>query len=114
MDKSMRQHSGDDTAVVSALDAQYRSTLKFLFTAFQGNPFVLPETTRPSRPAYDALMVACSLVDQGNLAAHEGKIRTNFHEAARTPSKYEVLVGRGNTVEAIRERVNLARDILAN
>ena len=57
-------------------------------------------------------MVACSLVGQGNLVGREARIRTNFLDAARTPSKYEVLVGRGNTVEAIKERVNLARDIL--
>jgi hypothetical protein len=112
MDKSMRQHSGDDAIVVAALDTEYRATLQFLFSAFEGNPFVLPETTRPSRPAYDALMVACSLVGHGNLAGRKAGIRTNFIEAARTPSKYEVLVGRGNTVEAIKERVNLAHDIL--
>ena len=113
MDKSMEKHSGDTVNTVVALEADYRDALGFLFHVFEGKPFVLPETNRPSRPAYDALMVAYSLVGQDNLAVHEASmIRANFLESASDSLKYEVLVGRGNTVEAIKERVNLAKVIL--
>lgn len=112
MDKSMRQHSGDDATTIANLDAEYRAALEYLFSAFEGNPFVLPGTKRPSRPAYDALMVACSIMGPNRLAGREATVRANLIEAARTPASYEVLVGRGNTVAAIKERVTLAHEIL--
>ena len=114
MDNSMRQHSGDSDEAVAVLDAEYRMSLLYLFNAFEGNPFVLPGTTRPSRPAYDALMVASSIIGATSLTGRENEIRRKFIEAANVRDSYEVLVGRGNTVESIKDRVHLALDILSN
>ncbi|MDD2464577.1 MAG: DUF262 domain-containing protein [Desulfobulbus sp.] len=114
MDKSMQKHANDNDSTVAALDAEYRSTLQHLFYTFEGSPFVLPETTRPSRPAYDALMVACSIIGINNLTGRDEEIRRNFLQVANVPTSYEVLIGRGNTVESIKERVALATKILTN
>lgn len=114
MDKSMRQHSGDDSSAINQMESQYKSVLPVLFDTFEGAPFVLPGTNRPSRPAYDALTVACSIVGSESIRSRGRQIRENFANALATPEHYEVLVGRGNTVEAIRERVTLARGILQN
>lgn len=112
MDKSMQRHQKDNEDKVSALRKEYKEILTFLYQVFAGHPFVLPRTRRPSRPAYDALMVGTALVGIGNLSGRESIISQNFNNAAAISAKYEVLVGRGNTVEAIRERVELAKDIL--
>ena len=62
MDKAMRQHASDNESRLVELDGEFRQALSFLFEIFNGHPFVLPQTGRLSRPAYDALMVAASLL----------------------------------------------------
>jgi hypothetical protein len=57
-------------------------------------------------------MVGAALIGVGNLSGREAVISQNFNSAATIPAKYEVLVGRGNTVEAIKGRIELAKDIL--
>jgi hypothetical protein len=112
MNKTMINHLSDSDEQVAGLDKEYRTVFDFLYSAFQGHPFVLPQTKRPSRPAYDALMVAGSITGIANLGSRQAKIRSNFISAATDGEQYEILVGRGNTVDAIKERVNLALKIL--
>ena len=61
LDRSMKQHTNDSLGILAVLKQDFREVLQFLFNAFEGQPFVLPQTNRPSRPAYDAMMVAASL-----------------------------------------------------
>jgi hypothetical protein len=112
MNKTMVNHISDSEEQLIGLDEGFRNVLDFFFTTFEGHPFVLPNTNRPSRPAYDALMVAGSIVGIANLDGRQERIRSNFTAAASQRKQYEILVGRGNTVEAIRERVSLAQQIL--
>jgi Protein of unknown function DUF262 len=112
MDKSMKQHIADNVETIALLKKEYCDALDFLFITFNGSPFVLPQTSRPSRPAYDALMVACATIGSHQLTGREDAIRRNFVEIASNPAHYEVLIGRGNTVEAIKDRVTLAHNIL--
>lgn len=112
LDKSMKQHAKDSPATLGAIEQEFREVFSFLFNAFEGKPFVLPQTNRPSRPAYDALMVATSLIGASSLVGRENNIRDNFLQAATDSETYEVMVGRGNTVEAIKDRVTLAQRLL--
>ncbi|HEX4008249.1 MAG TPA: DUF262 domain-containing protein [Acidobacteriaceae bacterium] len=112
MDDTMSSHQTDPKEAVDELEQGYRGALKSLFDLFDGQPFVLPQTMRPSRPAYDALMVASTQLRHPPTPTRKAKIQSNFAAAASDPEKYEILVGRGNTVDAIKARVNLAMTIL--
>jgi hypothetical protein len=112
MNRSMSAHARDDEAEVKRLEREYRECLETLWAVFEGSPFVLPGTKRPGRPAYDAFMVAAAMVGPLSLSDNATAIRERFREATGTAGSFEILVGRGNTVEAIRERVMLAREIL--
>jgi hypothetical protein len=112
MDASMKAHKGDPKGTVANLEQEYRCVLDSLFNLFDGHPFVLPQTKRPSRPAYDALMVASALIGVPPIAGRKAIIQSNFTAAANDKDKYEILVGRGNTVDAIKARVDLAKEIL--
>jgi phage-related baseplate assembly protein len=79
---------------------------------FDGKPFVLPTAQRPSRPLYDALMIAFSNDPALDLTARAASIRKSLSKALENEESYDVLVGRGNTMAAIRERVELAAEIL--
>ena len=112
MDRAMRRHQNDNQDEIISLKQEYNEILSFLYNVFSGRPFVLPRTRRPSRPAYDALMVGAALIGVDHLSGWEAVITQNVNTAAAISANYEVLVGRGNTVEAIKERVELARSIL--
>jgi hypothetical protein len=112
MDATMSAHKGDPKGTVLQLEQEYRRVLNSLFDLFDGEPFVLPQTMRPSRPAYDALMVASALIDVAPMPGRKAIIKSNFTAAANDEEKYEILVGRGNTVDAIKARVDLAAEIL--
>jgi len=112
LDRFMEENVDVDVRVISNWDYEFRSLLTRLFELFDGQPFRLPTTNRPSRPLYDAMMIALSLSPNVDLRANAATIRQNLRDALHTPDAYDVLVGRGNTIEAVRSRVDLAGAIL--
>lgn len=94
------------------LEAQFINNMSRLVALFDQEPFRLPTTKRPSRPLYDALMIALSLDPQLDIEANKQSIHSALSAALSDPSSYDVLVGRGNTIEAVRQRVTLANNIL--
>ena len=92
--------------------SDFLGLLERLVDLFEGYPFRLPTTMRPSRPLYDALMIALSNNPELNLIANARAITDSLDAALEDDYKYDVLVGRGNTIAAIRERVELAGEIL--
>lgn len=112
LDRSIKQHASDSAASLAIMEEGFRQVLTFLHEAFDGRPFVLPQTNRPSRPAYDAMMVATHLTGVDVLRPRIAVIKANFQQASLETDSYEILVGRGNTIDAIKERVSLAQRIL--
>lgn len=88
------------------------NSLSRLSNALGNGFFLLPGTKRPSRSLYDSLTVAASLCNDVDLLPRSSEIRNRLNDALSDKNKYEVLVGRGNTVEAIKERVELGKNIL--
>lgn len=112
MDGCMRRHRGDGQGEVEALRGLYDGCLRSLTDTFDGRPFLLPMLRKPSRPLYDALMVALSLQPGLDPVAEREAIAARLMATSEDDDKYDILVGRGNTVEAIRDRVDLAKEIL--
>ena len=114
LDRFMKENANADDAIISKLEDDYISFLKRLLHLFNEKPFCLPKTNRPSRPLYDALMIALSQKPDLDLKANAAKIKQRLKKALENDREYDTLVGRGNTIEAIRERVELASKILAS
>ena len=112
LDKCMERHCNDKPSVVAKAEEQYLHCLHTLYTIFGGKAFVLPTTERPSRPLYDALMVALSRQTSINPEARAHWIRQSLVAALTDQKKYDILIGRGNTVDSIKDRVLLAEQIL--
>lgn len=79
---------------------------------FGKHTFRLPSTGRLSRPLYDALMIALSFDRKNRIETRRAEINAALEASLKTPEKYEILVGRGNTIEAVKDRANLASEIL--
>jgi hypothetical protein len=104
------QHAGPSQ--LRAMEKTFNESLATLDQVFEGSPFRLSDSGRRSRPMYDAFMVAVSAADREDVLARSEAIRDRLEDALENGDEYEVLVGRGNTVESIRDRVNLAKEIL--
>jgi DNA-binding transcriptional MerR regulator len=112
LDQCMDRHSDDSEAQVARLRALFDTCLGTLDNVFGGDPFVLPNTGRPSRPLYDALMVAQSFHLDVDLVSDATQIRERLAVALNDREKYEILIGRGNSIDAIKKRVDMADSIL--
>jgi hypothetical protein len=114
LDRYMERNAEIDESTATTMKENYIWLLQRLVEFFDGKPFRLP-SGRISRPLYDALMIALSRSPDVDLSANAQAIKSALADAL-TPetNTYEVLVGRGNTMTAIRARVNLAGEILAS
>lgn len=112
LDRYMEENARASEDIVNRLGAEFLGLLSRLVALFNGTPFRLPTTRRPSRPLYDALMIALSVSPSLDIEGNAGAIREALEQALGNPREYDVLVGRGNTIESVRERVDLAAQIL--
>lgn len=110
LDSCMKRHEQDDSTQVEFLQTLFKDTIDGLVSVFEEDTFILPESTRPSRPLYDALMVAYSMRGQDNIADDKSNIRAKMAEAFE--NDYDIIVRRGNTIEDIKERISVAKTIL--
>ena len=110
LDSCMKRHEKDDSTQVEYLKTLFKENIDGLVSIFGVETFLLPKSTRPSRPLYDALMVAFSIKGDDDIVDDKPNIKVKLAEAIKID--YDVLVGRGNTIEAIKDRVAMAKSIL--
>ncbi len=112
LDRYMAEKADVSEPERQAMKAEFESSLRWLADAFGADLFRLP-TGRLSRPLYDALMIArMSLPTSGVTVAAPEAVRRTLAAALDDVDQYEILVGRGNTIGSVRERVNLAGSVL--
>jgi hypothetical protein len=112
LDKTMKNKKDISGEEMDHLRNIFLSTLRNLISALGKDFIILPATGQPSRPMYDALMVAASMHPEENFGQHSEQIKNRLNMALNSPIDYDILVGRGNTAEAIKERVRKAETIL--
>jgi hypothetical protein len=112
LDRYMKEKVHIDEAEVVSLEDEYRALIGRLFEIFDHAPFRLPNGRRPSRPLYDALMIALSQNQEADIESEKDYVQERLNSALDQSNSYEILVGRGNTIDAIHDRVRLAEHIL--
>ena len=114
LDRFMASQTSISQSSVDELEVLFEQVLSRLVYVFGESTFRLGPRGRLSRPLYDALMVALSQHPQLKIEENEGAIRDALDEALQTDDRYEILVGRGNTIAAVHARVELATSILSS
>lgn len=112
LDRYMAENANPDEATIRDMGNVYNRCLARLRSVFGASTFRLPSTERLSRPLYDALMVALSSDESVDVEGNAVAVRSALESALADPESYDVLVGRGNTIGAVLDRVALASDIL--
>lgn len=112
LDQTLSRYNKSAESEIEAKKDDFRATLDRLTQALGKDFHKLPKDHKPSRPLYDALMVATSESPEVDLNKNSTDIETRLSAALNTPEQYEVLVGRGNTLDSIKKRVDLAKKIV--
>lgn len=110
-DLTMQRYSLLTEGQVDILKTEFLGTLQRVTKALGYGFHVLPDG-QPSRPLYDAILVAAHAQRMTNLEENSEAIKAKLVAALAEPEQYDILVGRGNTLESIKERVALATTIL--
>lgn len=116
LDRAMEVRMSQEQATEA--QKNYKSRFSFLYNLFNSNPFILRSTIdgkeRVSAAVYDAAMVAADRLWEhcNTIAADKDNVHQRMAVASADGDKYEILVGRGNTAESVRERIDLMKNIL--
>lgn len=113
LDKTMQRYSRKSEAEIAELATSFRTALMRVTSALGFDFHRLPASGQPSRPLYDAILVAASELPSLDLESDRDQIALRLIAVLSDPNLYEIAVGRGNTLEAIKERVDLAKTVLA-
>lgn len=98
-------------------EQEYKDTFDFLMDLFDQSPFQIPANpvgkTKVSAALYDASMVAAyRLKDQINaILSDKEDIKGRLKKALEDDDLYEIIVGRRNTAEAVKGRIELMQRI---
>lgn len=116
LDRAMEVRLTPDQADLAK--KEFREQFKFLYDLFGKNPFAVPSRVdgreRVSAAIYDAAMVATNRnwLHRDEIAKNRGKVISRMKEAIDSDVEYEVLIGRGNTAESVKDRIDLLQKIL--
>lgn len=113
LDKTNKLYQTIDEHKVSELEADFKNSIDGLYEIFGDQTFRIPSTGKLSRPMYDAFMVAYGLVPPAEIGKIE-LINSRLSGIGVDSNEYEILIGKGNTAESIRQRVDLAKDIITS
>jgi hypothetical protein len=118
LDNCMQSHENISDNRVVHYETTYSRIIEACYEIFEGVPFRLPaeerKRQRVSIPLYDAVTVAIyRRLDQLDaFVEHADRLRSDF--AVGLANNLELVTGRANTAQAIRERIDWASGILAH
>lgn len=112
LDKTCKNYQFIDETQELEYEAEFKRVIDGLYDIFGKNIFKIPSTGKLSRPLYDALMVAYSLIPENSLSSNNAII-DRLSSVQPESNDYEILIGKGNTADWIKDRVKLAKQILS-
>lgn len=113
LDKTMVKYQNSTASEIDILRTEFNDTLASIYSIFKEKTFVLPKTNRISRPLYDGLMVAFIIgKDSGKTLKNSNEITNELNTSLKNLDSYELIIGKGNTVETIKGRIDLLLKVL--
>ncbi|SDU24774.1 Protein of unknown function DUF262 [Pseudomonas pohangensis] len=115
LDRAMERDVTEEES--ESLKKEFQERFAFLYQLFDGAPFVLPSDdkgrSRVSAAIYDASMVAINdlWAVKGDIMNDAPAVRERMLGELSTAEGMKILTGQGNTANAVKERINLMRNI---
>lgn len=116
LDRAMEKQLNEAEADLLVKD--FCTRFEFLYELFENKPFKIPargdrrETL--SAALYDASMVAMDRIwcKKDQVKSDRKGVKKRLKSATENDNSYELIVGRKNTAESVRNRINLLQEIL--
>lgn len=115
LDRTMEREITDEER--ETFKQEFTERFEFLYEIFGGAPFALPPDDkgriRLSAAIYDAAMVAINDLwhVRNDIQNEAAAVRQRMSDATADPAKVTILTGQGNTAKAVKDRINLMRNI---
>ena len=116
LDRAMEKKLTEEEAAAAV--EEYKQRFSFLYKLFRKKPFIIISRTDKRRKAsaalYDASMVALDRLwsSKGDIMNDRTGVAKRLKAAVGDWQKYELIIGRRNTAEAVKGRIDLLEDIL--
>ena len=119
LDRCMDSNKKASSETITELKSNFIQSMQACRKIFGKEPFKIKTSSgqkRNSAPLYDAIMVSLSRYDRDFDIIIENKkqIKKDLSNLLKTSDGYEILVGRGNTAQAIKDRINSMKNILVS
>lgn len=117
LDKCMLGHLDTKGEMLEALASDFRSRVDLAEELFGVDAFRLKELNKDqdkvSQPFYDAIVIACDrqFSNREALIKKRAKLKADIKKAIADEETYELIVGRANTAEAIKKRLDFVENI---
>jgi Protein of unknown function DUF262 len=117
LDNYMKENRDATAQTVQELRNAFNDCLKISHAIFGEQTFRIRDLkgkVQPSYPLFDAVMVATDRLrsQAQNLINNQTKIRGAFEAETRKPKVYEIIVGKPNTANAVKERITIVYNLL--
>ncbi len=119
LDRCMEGYGSRSEDELDDLGTDFRSRVDLAKELFGDDAFQLTgptgEKSSLSQPYYDAIIVACDrrFRDRTSLKRRKTALKKALLQATSKPATYELIVGRANTAEAIRLRLDTVERVFA-
>ncbi len=113
LDRCMQANRSLGTDELMDLAHDFKSRIDLAYQLFGLNAFKIKETEsgreKTSQPFYDAILIACDRQydNRAKLIAKKAALKKLLNQALGNQENYELIVGRANTAEAIKNRLDL-------
>lgn len=113
LDTFMKSNIHTGPAELDELSNDFKTRVEFAYELFGNDAFKITEPGNgkitTSVPFYDAIIIACDRQFENRIALTKNKanLRQDIHATLSDPQSYELLVGRANTAEGIKKRLDL-------
>lgn len=118
LDKCMEQNSKATPTEIKSMVKRFDDVLSLSREIFGSDTFKIEDDGKKelSKPLYDAVMVAVDrqFENRIRLLEEKSKIVTKLNQKIKNEAFYELIVGRANTAESVRQRLDQIEKILIN
>lgn len=120
LDNCMKSNITTTEPQISQYAEDFRTRIDLAQALFGDNAFKIKELesgkVKTSAPFYDAIMIACDrqFDSRDALLRKKNTLRRNIHSALSSAENYELLVGRANTADGIKKRLDLVESFFTS
>ena len=112
----MEKNRESDPQQIQNWRADFLESLNLAHQIFGARTFQVKDPKggwKHSQPLFDAVMIAAEIhsASKSKLIANRVKLTKDLNDALADPNTYEIVVGRPNTAQAIRDRLSIVGNL---